>query len=193
MKQSIFNLTIAIAALAITSVACNSKEDPQAPKKFVGGVQEDISVQYTLDDTCARIESIKSDSDPNVPDVVNYVTDEALQAISVQRNDSSNYELTVNEDEENGQFTIDLALNMGAGVNVHIVQSKEDFMNNSSVNVESIELQWLDDGTLNGEGTVELTGQEVNGESIELTFKFTEDFTIGAEPNVCDETLTITN
>ena len=184
MKKSIFNFVITIGCLGAL-VACSSESTTD--RKALEGVHEDPSVSSTLDDTCTRVKSVESDGDPNTPDVINLFTDEELQNLQNALNQSSNYKLTVNEDEENNQFVIDVEIKLGNGNNVHIVQSKEDFMNNSSVNVESIELQWLENLTPNGEGTVELTDQEVNGESIKLVFNFTDDL------NNCVDTLTITN
>ena len=180
MKQSIFNFAIVIGCLGAL-VACNSERNADKARQ---GVQEDLSVAYALDRTCDRVESIESDGDPTTPDVINHLTDEKLQELQNALNKSSNYELVVDEDEENNQFIIDLAINVAEGNNIHIVQSKEDFMNNSSVNVESIELQWAN-GTPNGEGTVELTGQKVDEESITLDFNINDD-------NSCNDTLVIT-
>ena len=185
MKQSIFSFGILIGCLGVLA-ACSPENTPD--NLALRCAQENISVLYTFDDTCGqRIKSIES-SDPNKLHVVTYYSDEELQAIQKAYNQSSNYNLTINEDEENSQFTIDLAINLGEGNNIHIVQSKEDFMNNTSVNVETIELQWLKELTLNTEGTVELVGQEVNGGSIKLIFNLTDNL----QPN-CTDTLTITN
>ena len=182
MKQSIFNFAIVIGCLGAL-VACNSKDtqpasnskdtqpasnskDTQPASKLIEGVQEDLQVPLSYDDVCFH-------SDPDM---------------DIEMNKPSNYKLTITEDEDNDQFNIDLAISVAEGNNIHIVQSKEDFMNNSSVNVESIELQWLEDLTLNDEGTVALVGQTVNEGSIQLTIEFT-----GFDDYGCKSTLTVTN
>ena len=175
MKQSIFTIFSFAIAIGCLTMALPLK-----------AVQKDISVSYTFDDTCGqRIKSIERYG-PNTLNVVSYYSDKELQLIQRAYNQPSNYELAINEDEENNQFVIDVAIKLGDGNNIHIVQSREDFMNNSSVNVESIELQWLGDLTPNDEGSVELVGQEVNEELTKLIFNLTDDL----QPN-CTDTLTM--
>lgn len=68
---------------------------------------------------------------------------------------------------------IDVAWYAGEGIRFSFYQSKEDFMDNSSLKViQAIQLLWLD-GNLNTESeeAPELVGQRVDGESIQLKFK----------------------
>ena len=69
------------------------------------------------------------------------------------------------------EFLINVIVSAKNGNSIRIVQSREDFVNNSSIDVESIELQWAD-GTPNDEVRVELTRSRSGWpELIDLAFK----------------------
>ena len=74
--------------------------------------------------------------------------------------------------EERGQFFDVSIINRANGHGIYMVQSREDFMNNSSTNVENIEFQWPEDHpTDEGPIEVELIDQEVNEEVTYFNFK----------------------
>ena len=156
MKQSVVGLTIAMGFLAMFLMACEFERNTQP-----------TSVTYSLDDSCTRIKSIISDSDPSNPDVVTYVSDEELQEMQNELNQPSSYNLDILNGQD--RFFIDITINVGDGNRIYLVQHEEDFINNSSINVESVELEWID-GSRNSEGTVRLIGQRVGEGLMELTF-----------------------
>ena len=154
MKQFI-HLFIFTGFLAIVSAA-NAKStqstDSSSEKPLT-------MVDYSFDSrTCTLLDP---DPDWGVP-----VPNEDLQLNQNMRSIEN-----VIVEEKDGPF-IDIIVSTKNGNSIYVMQSQEDFMDNSSVNVESIELQWAD-GTLNDEARLELTGQEVDGQLIDLTFKAT--------------------
>ena len=166
MKQLIFNLVIGIGILTITSIACS----PQQPtNKSLEGVHEDLSVSHTFSDDIYNcgVKSVSNGYDGS--SASENLSDEEHQAVQSAFNQSSNYQLIINKDEEKDQFIVDLTININDGIQIHFIQSTNDLTDNSTTNVESIELQNIN-GTLNNTGSVELVDQELNEQSLKLTF-----------------------
>ena len=155
MKQFIplFIFTVFLAIVSVASAKSTQSTDSSSEKPLT-------MVDYSFENhTCTLLDP---DPDLGVPVVPN----EDLQLTQNMRSIEN-----VIVEEKDGPF-IDIILSTKNGNSIYIVQSQEDFMDNSSVNVESIELQWAD-GTPNDEARLELTGQEVDGQLIDLTFKAT--------------------
>ena len=105
MKQPVINLTIAIGLLAIFLMACEFERSTQP-----------ASVAYSFDDSCARVKSIISDSDPNTPDVVAYVSDEELQEMQNELNQPSNYNLDISNGQD--RFFIDIKIELVSKIKI---------------------------------------------------------------------------
>ena len=177
MKQLKLMSCFVVAGFLIMTSMANSEStqlNNQSPLVRTG-------VNYSFDNnTCTLTKSFLSDSipipNPNILDMITRQPDpdptvyRSAEELEIHQNmlDISKYHVTI--EEENQSYIIDVAINVADGIRIHLVQSEEDFINNSSTNVESIELQWMgNDGR-----SIELTSQEVKRESILLVFKFTE-------------------
>ena len=189
MKQSIFNLVIAMGVLTITAIACSPEN--QTTSKLLEGVHEDLSVRTFNDDiyNCG-VKSVSNGYDGSLAS--ENLSDEEHQAVQDAFNQSSNYQLIINKDEENDQFIVDLVININDGIKIHFIQSTNGFNDNSTTHVENIELQNTD-GALNNTGSVELIDQELNEESLKLTFSISSNSgctrNISIESSIAENTL----
>ena len=160
MKQLMSCLIVATGFLAIVSIA-NSKStqttnrSPEEPTIIV-------SYEFTSH-TCTLLDPEPGFKAPLVPN----------EDLHLRQNMGLGLRIENIIIEEKDESLIEVAVNTENGNSIRIVQSQEDFRNNSSVNVESIELQWLDSPNSERLVKVELVDQEVDEEFIDLTFKAT--------------------
>lgn len=165
----LFNLMAIACCLAIAAACFNNADEDQPlneqsiqpnlnqPLEVIAKDLKPVVTYSELSDECRR--QIAEDLEDGV------TVDEYLNAFINATADL--YIDYVDEDTVH----IDVAWHAGDGVRFSVYQSKKDFMDNSSLKVNVIQLQWLD-GSLNTEGGVpELVAQRVNGISVQLKFK----------------------